>query len=355
MATFLPTRLCDTVLSGKNDTQSNVYRNAIKGVILPTVAILVFPGVQALDVSGPLDVFSEANRFLPRERHYRLEVLGTERGLIRCSNGLPIAAHRHYSEATEALDLILVAGGPELPHMQHDPSLLTWLRDATGRSAKYGSICNGAFLLAHAGLLRNKRVTTHWNDAPQLAATFTDTHVDADRIFLQDGNLYTSAGVTAGIDLSLYLLSNDYGPEVSLNVAKRLVVFMQRRGGQSQFSPYLTSYVEEASPVSIVQQYVLAHLEEELTVNNLATVVAMSPRNFARVFVRETKVTPAEFIESARLDAARALLESTSDPLKKVAYRCGFSNANQMRQVFVKRLGITAMQYRDNFAAFTSS
>lgn len=328
------------------------YRDAIKGDIVPTVAILVFPGVQALDVSGPLDVFSEANRFLPRERHYRLEVLGTGRGLINCSNGLPIMAHRHYSEAMEAFDLILVAGGPELPRMPRDESLLDWLRGAAARSAKYGSICNGAFLLAQAGLLDGKQVTTHWNDAPALAVMFPEIKVDADRIFLQDGNLYTSAGVTAGIDLSLYLLSNDCGPEVSLNVAKRLVVFMQRRGGQSQFSPYLTPYVEETSPASIAQQYVLAHLSEELTVDNLAAVVAMSPRNFARVFVRDTKITPADFIESARLDAARALLEATGEPLKKVAYRCGFSNPNQMRQVFVKRLGLTAMQYRANFAAF---
>lgn len=319
---------------------------------MPTVAILVFPGVQALDVSGPLDVFAEANRFLPRERQYQLEVLGTERGLIACSNGLPIAAHRHYSEVSEAFDLILVAGGPELPRMPRDEALLNWLRDIAQRSVKHGSICNGAFLLGHAGLLDGRQVTTHWNDAAALAGLFPQAQVDADRIFLQDGNLFTSAGVTAGIDLSLYLLSIDSGAEVSLNVAKRLVVFMQRRGGQSQFSPYLTPYVEETSSSSIVQQYVLAHLDQELTVENLAAIVSMSPRNFARVFVRETRITPAEFIESARLDAARALLESTHDPMKKVAFRCGFNSPNQMRQVFVKRLGITAMQYRANFAAF---
>ncbi|WP_076594160.1 GlxA family transcriptional regulator [Herminiimonas arsenitoxidans] len=322
---------------------------------MPTVAILVFPGVQALDISGPLDVFSEANRFLAHNNRYHLEVIGTAHGLMQCSNGLPIAAHRHYSEVSESFDLILVAGGPELPQHPRDEALLTWLRDTALRSAKYGSICNGAFLLGHAGLLDEKTVTTHWNDAATLARMFPKTKVDTDRIFLQDGNLYTSAGVTAGIDLSLYLLSNDYGAEVSLNVAKRLVVFMQRRGGQSQFSPYLTSYVEESSPVSIVQQYVLAHLDQELTVDILANIVSMSPRNFARVFVRDTNITPAEFIESARLDAARALLESNNDPMKKVAYLCGFHNANQMRNVFIKRLGITAMQYRANFAAFKKS
>lgn len=322
---------------------------------MPTVAILVFPGVQALDVSGPLDVFAEANRFLPREQHYQLEVLGCVHGPIRCSNGMSIIAQRHYSDAIQAFDLILVAGGPELPHMPRDEALLSWLRDCALRSRKHGSICNGAFLLAQAGLLDNKRVTTHWNDAPALTAMFPQISVDADRIFVQDGNLYTSAGVTAGIDLSLYLLSAECGTEVALNVAKRLVVFTQRQGGQSQFSPYLTPYVEEASTVSIAQQYVLAHLTEELTVENLATVVAMSPRNFARVFVRDSKITPAEFIESARLDAARVLLEATHDPLKRVAYRCGFRNPNQMRQVFVKRLGITALQYRANFSAFEAA
>lgn len=322
---------------------------------MPTVAILVFPGAQALDVSGPLDVFSEANRFLGHEQRYQLSVIGTTHGLMHCSNGLPIAAHKHYSEVDTAFDLILVAGGPELPQQPRDEALLAWLHSCALRSGKYGSICNGAFLLAHAGLLTGKTITTHWNDAALLARMFPATTVDADRIFLQDGNLYTSAGVTAGIDLSLYLLSQESGAEVSLNVAKRLVVFMQRRGGQSQFSPYLTPYAEETSPVSVVQQYVLANLQQELSVEILARTVAMSPRNFARIFVRDTKITPAEFIESARLDAARALLEASNDPMKKIAYLCGFHNANQMRNVFVKRLGITAMQYRANFAAFRKS
>ncbi|MNR80590.1 HTH-type transcriptional regulator CdhR [compost metagenome] len=322
---------------------------------MPTVAILVFPGVQALDVSGPMDVFSEANRFLAHDQRYELTVIGSAHGLMQCSNGLPISAHHHYSEVAasgQRYDLLLVAGGPELPQQPRDEALLSWLHACALASGKYGSICNGAFLLAHAGLLTDKTITTHWNDAPLLARQFPATTVDADRIYLQDGNLYTSAGVTAGIDLSLYLLSQQSGAEVSLNVAKRLVVFMQRRGGQSQFSPYLTPYAEESSPVSIVQQYVLANLQQELTVEVLARSVAMSPRNFARIFVRDTKITPAEFIESARLDAARALLEASNDPMKKIAYLCGFHNANQMRNVFVKRLGITAMQYRANFAAF---
>ncbi|HEV7814348.1 MAG TPA: DJ-1/PfpI family protein [Janthinobacterium sp.] len=317
-----------------------------------TVAILVFPGVQSLDVSGPLDVFAEANRFLEPAQHYALDVLGTERGLMACSNGLPLAAHRHYSEATGAYDLLLAAGGPALPRQPRDAALSDWLAGAALRARRYGSICNGTFLLARAGLLEGKTVATHWNDAAALAAAFPGVRVDADSIYLRDGDLYTSAGVTAGIDLSLYLLAQDHGAEVALNVAKRLVVFTQRRGGQSQFSPYLTPCVEASSPVAQVQEYMLAHIDEELTVDGLAQIVAMSARNFARVFVRDAGVTPAEFLESARLDAARVMLESGAEPLKTVAYHCGFGNANHLRQVFLKRLGLTARQYRSNFSSF---
>lgn len=319
---------------------------------MPSVAILVFPGVQSLDVAGPLDVFAEANGFIAPEQQYRLEVIGAEPGLIGCSNGMALSPARHYSDAAERYDLVLAAGGPDLPRRPPDAALSAWLRGAAAGARRYGSICNGAFLLAHAGLLDGKTVTTHWNDAAALARAFPATTVEADRIYMRDGSLYTSAGVTAGIDLSLYLLAQDCGADVALSVAKRLVVFTQRQGGQSQFSPCLTPSVDQASPVSVVRQYVLAHLREDLTVERLAALTAMSPRNFARVFAREAQVTPAEFIENARLDAARARLESSADPLKSVAFHCGFRNINQMRSVFVKRLGITAMQYRVNFAAF---
>jgi len=319
-----------------------------------TIAILVFPGVQSLDVSGPMDVFAEANRFLGPADHYRLLVVGTQRGSISCSNGLQITPHQHYSEAGATYDLVLVAGGPELARQQADDAVSAWLRQQAASSARIGSVCNGAFLLAHAGLLAGKTVTTHWNDGAALAAMFPETTVDADRIFLRDGNLYSSAGVTAGIDLSLYLLFEDFGPELSLNVARRLVVFMQRRGGQSQFSPYLAPYAEELSVTGQVQQYVLANLQADLTVAALARQLAMSPRNFARVFVREARATPADFIESARIDAARVMLESGNAPLKTIAFHCGFRNRDHMRAVFMKRLGVTALQYRANFSSFAA-
>lgn len=316
-----------------------------------TVALLIFSGVQSLDVSGPLDVFSEANRFLPPGDHYKLEVIGVERGLMPCSNGLALQAHRHYDDVHDAHDLLLVAGGPALVRQHFEPALYAWLRAASERSASFGSICSGAFILARAGLLAGRTVTTHWNDAAALASLCPSARVESDRLFNQDGKLYTSAGVTAGIDLSLYLLSQHHGPEVALHVARRLVVFTQRAGGQSQFSPFLTPHVEPTSPVSQVQQYVLAHMADELTVPVLAGVANMSERSFARVFGREAEVTPAEFVESARLDAARVMLESSDLPLKTVAFRCGFHDAHRMRAVFLRRLGVTPQQYRVSFGA----
>ncbi len=202
------------------------------------IGLLVFPGVQALDVSGPLDVFVEANRFLLPPQHYALSVVGTVAGPLACSNGMQIVPHAHYRDlARPEFDLLLVAGGPELPQRAADPQLNAWLLQASARAGRFGSICNGAFLLGHAGLLDGCTVTTHWSDAAYLAQCFPHAQVDFDRIYVKHGRLYTSAGVTAGIDLSLFLVAEDHGQEVALNVAKRLVVFMQRSGGQSQFSP----------------------------------------------------------------------------------------------------------------------
>ncbi len=316
-----------------------------------TVAILIFPGVQSLDVTGPLDVFCEANRFLPPQDHYQMEVIGLDHGTLAASNGLSLQAHRHYSEALQAYDLLLVPGGPQLPFEEFGAPFDDWLRGATARARRFGSICNGAFTLARAGLLDGKTVTTHSNDAAGLARLCPRAQVEADRLYVQDGNLYTSAGVTAGIDLSLYLLAQDHGPEVALSVAKRLVVFTQRSGGQSQFSPFLTPHAETTSAVALVQVYVLANLTGDLTIADLAKAANMSARNFSRVFTREARITPAEFVERARVDAARMMLESSPAPLKTVAYQCGFRDAQHMRSVFNRRLGVTPQQFRRNFAA----
>lgn len=209
---------------------------------MPSIAFLIFPGVQALDLTGPMDVFAEANRFLPPDKHYRMKVLGTKPGLLRCSNGLSIEPDGWYGGEQGAFDLLMVAGGPELPQRGNDEAISEWLRDLQARTARIASVCNGAFLLAHAGLLDGRQATTHWNDVSKLVARFPLITVAPDRLFVKDENVYTSAGVTAGIDLSLHLLYEDHGAQLTLNVAKRLVVFTQRSGGQSQFSPFLMPY-----------------------------------------------------------------------------------------------------------------
>ena len=316
---------------------------------MKTAAILVFPEVQGLDVSGPLDVFAEANRFLSPDDQYSFEILGTESGRVRCSNGLEIHANRLFSDSGGAYDLLLIAGGPTLPQQSFAPSLYAWLRTAFANSGCVCTICNGTFLLARAGVLDGKHVTTHWNDAAGLARECPSALVSADRLYIQDGNLVTSAGVTAGIDMSLYLLARDHGREVAVNVAKQLLLFTHRAGGQSQFSSYLNISAEPNSLVSQVQQYVFANLTADLSLNVLANVVRMSVRHFTRTFMRESNVSVMDFVEAVRIDAARGLLETSSKPIKTIAYQCGFCSAHRMRSVFRRRLGISPQDYRAHF------
>jgi transcriptional regulator GlxA family with amidase domain len=314
-----------------------------------TVAVAIFPGVQALDVAGPVDVFAEANQFLPDDQRYDVTLLSAERGAVRASNGMTLTADTTFEQTTPTFDLALVAGGPALPDSEPEARLTQWLANVAAHCRRYGSICTGAFALGHAGLLDERNVTTHWQHAAQLATRFPRARVDYDRIYLRDESLVTSAGVTAGIDLSLALVAEDHGPRTALAVAKRLVVFAQRQGGQSQFSPYLTAPADETSPVARVQAHVMEHIGENFTVKQLADVAGMSARNFARIFVQETNVTPHEFVERARVDAARKQLESTAAALKTIAYDCGFGTADRMRLVFARRIGVTPVQYRERF------
>ena len=313
------------------------------------VAMLLFPGVQALDVSGPLDVFAEANAFVPAGQGYQVITLAAPPLPLRASNGQLLSADFSLDQGDCAADILLVPGGPRLPDEAPAPALRAWLRAACALAPRYGSICTGAFLLGHAGLLDGKRVTTHWSDARRLADLFPQAQVEPDRIHVRDGALVTSAGVTAGIDLALALVAEDHGAAVALSVAKRLLVVAQRQGGQSQFSPFLQAPADEGSPVARIQRYVQENLDQPLGVPQLATEVAMSPRSFARVFVREAGVTPAEFVQRARIDAARGLLEGGDLALKVIAWRCGFGSAARMRLVFTQRLGVTPTQYREQF------
>jgi transcriptional regulator GlxA family with amidase domain len=313
-----------------------------------SVAVVVFPGVQAIDVSGPMDVFEEANAFLPEADRYQVEVVGPE-GVFVASNGMRMEAHRTYDEAIAGYDLVLVAGGPKLPDDLPDTAMLECIRRLSKTSGRTGSVCTGAFLLGHAGLLAGRRVTTHWQNADALAERFPDTMVDRDRIYVKDGYLLTSAGVTAGIDLALAIVGEDHGSVISLAVAKRLVVVAQRQGGQSQFSPYVVAPADPQSPLAPISGFVMANLRSRLTVDELANQLKMSRRSFARLFAEQARTTPAEFVENARLDAARNLLEGSQLALKEIAYECGFGSPHRMRQVFSRRLGVTPGQYRSSF------
>ncbi|KUR74962.1 AraC family transcriptional regulator [Novosphingobium sp. FSW06-99] len=317
-----------------------------------TIALVIHDGVQALDVAGPLDVFVEANESVGADQRYVIRVVGPDRGVVHASNGLAMVPDLGFAEAGCAFDTVLVAGGPSLPAQQStDPAMLAWLCDWAVRAGRYGSICTGAFVLGRAGLLDGKTVSTHWKHADRLAREFPAAIVEPDRIHVRDGRLITSAGVTAGIDLALALVSEDHGADVALACARQLVVVAQRQGGQSQFSPMLVRPAPPGSALARLHDHVQHHLRDALPIERMAAVAGVSPRSLARLFAEELATTPHEFVLNARIDLARNLLESSDLPLKRIAFECGFGNAERMRAVFQRRLGISPLAYRGSFPA----
>jgi transcriptional regulator GlxA family with amidase domain len=226
-----------------------------------------------------------------------------------------------------------------------------WLREQATGVRRLGSVCSGAFILARAGLLDGKRVTTHWNASSELARAFPLLNVEPDQIYVKDGQTYTSAGITAGMDMALALVEEDFGRAVALKVAREFVMFLKRPGGQSQFSAHLAAQTAERSVIRDVQDWILENLSQPLGVDQLADHVGMSTRNFSRAFKHETQTTPAEYVEMARIDAARRLLEESDNPLKRVAHWCGFGDPNALRRAFVRRLGVSPADYRRRFQA----
>lgn len=313
------------------------------------VALVIHDGVQALDVAGPLDVFAEANGFLPLGEGYRCRLVADSTSVIHASNGMPMMAHLSFAQANLAFHTVLVAGGPTLASRPRDEAMSDWLLAWGIKAERFGSICTGAFALGHAGLLDGRMATTHWQNAQALASQFPKAKVELDQIYARDGALVTSAGVTAGIDLALALVSEDYGAAVSLACAKRLVVVAQRQGGQSQFSPLLVPTTDPATPLGKVQTYVMGHPREPLPAERLAEIAGVSVRSVARLFSNALGVTPHEFVESVRVDHARNLLESTDSVLKAIAFDCGFASAEHMRGAFHRRLGVNPVRYRESF------
>ncbi|WP_286786305.1 MULTISPECIES: GlxA family transcriptional regulator [Pseudomonas] len=313
-----------------------------------TVGIVLFPDMLMLDVAGPIEVFSIANRFLKPGDCYRISTIAFGDRAVRCSNGIVVQAEVLGEQATGGYDVLLVPGGPGAYGGVHG-ELCAWLAGAARASRRYGAICTGAFILGEAGLLDDQRVTTHWHYLERLARRFPRARVETDKIFIADGGLLSSGGVTAGIDLALSILTDDHGKKLALDVAKVLLVVMKRQGGQAQFSPLLPEALPNSSPVALVQQYVIEHIHEPFSVERMAGLANMGARNFARVFAREVNMTPMEFVLSARIDCARNLLETSDLPLKTVAFRSGFGSTRHMRCLFNERLGLTPVQYRYQF------
>lgn len=313
------------------------------------IVILAPPGVQMLDVTGPADVFAEANRQTGREV-YRVVTVGTAPLAVASSSGIRFLPDRSVLEDMERLDTLLVAGSPDLPHAATETHVIDWMSRHAARARRHGSICSGALLFARTGLLDGRRVTTHWKVADLLAQRYPSLQVEADAFVVRDGAVCTAAGVTAGMDLAIALVEEDLGKEVAMAVAAELVVFYRRPGGQMQFSRHGEAAPAGRGALQELQRYVAAHPGEDHSVGAMAARVGMSPRHFARVFGHETGMTPADFVEAMRVEAARRWLEEGHETPKRVAARCGYADVNGLRRAFVRRLGVTPAEYRKRHA-----
>lgn len=315
-----------------------------------TVVMVLFNDVLMLDVTGPMDVFSLSNRLLPKEKHYQLLTIAARQSLVRSSCGLKVQADMHLEDYPAQVDLLLVPGGPGAYGVSH-PELNAWLPGAARSARRFGAICTGVFLLGEAGLIDGYRCTTHWNYLDRLAQRHPDARVETEQIYVMDRNLITSGGITAGIDMALAVVAEDHGKELALEVAKVLLVVMKRQGGQTPYSPLLAAVQRDGSVIARVQAHVVDHIEEPYTIARMAEIASMSSRNFARAFQREVNLTPMQYVQNARIDHARKLLEGCELPLKVVASRCGFGSARHMRKLFSERIGLSPNQYRQQFGS----
>jgi transcriptional regulator GlxA family with amidase domain len=340
------------------------------------IVILVYPDVQSLDVTGPLEVFAGARQLLEwqaraetdrsrpaatgRVPNYRTHIVSPDGAPVTTSSGLKLVPDAAMRDAPARIDTLLVTGGPGGEHASRDEAVLEWiLARACGpralRARRVASVCTGAFVLAAAGLLDGRRATTHWAAAQELARCHPRVNVDPEPIFVRDGSIWTSAGVTAGMDLALALVEEDLGRETALTIARHLVLFLRRPANQSQFSATLAAQAPERSALRDVQRFAVENLADDLSVQALAERAHMSARHFARSFRAETGITPARYVERLRLEAARRALEDTREPLSAVAAGCGFGTPETMRRAFLRALGVGPAEYRRRFHLATTT
>jgi transcriptional regulator GlxA family with amidase domain len=311
------------------------------------IIILAVPGVQLLDVSGPLDVFAEANQQRGREV-YKLSVMAvSEDRVVPTSSGAKLLADISLSSALSSpADTFLVAGAPVLDPFITDEMLKEDIRRLSLQSRRFGSVCTGALLLAAAGLLDDCHVTTHWSVAGQLRTQYPRVNVEEDAIFIADGRLRTAAGVTSGLDLALHMVEEDLGRETALDVAAQLVMFFKRPGGQLQFSRHGQASLSGRSALQDVQRWVMNSLDQPHNVKSLSRHMGISARHLTRLFNQELKQSPAEWLEQQRIFHARTLLESGELAIKQIAAQCGFSSVDVLRRAFVRQLSVTPSQYK---------
>ena len=307
------------------------------------VVIVGPPPVQILDVTGPLEVFSNAPDYEIQLANPGLEhTLQTNRGVL-LADATPIA------DIHGPIDTLVIAGGPGAEGGSYDPDFIAWISEAARQSRRIASICTGAFLLAEAGLLDGKQAVTHWRFCDRLAREYPKVVVRPEPIYLRDGSIYTSAGITAGIDLSLALVEEDHGHEAALKIARFLVMFLVRPGGQAQYSHMLLHQAITLQPLRELQVWMVQHLREGLTVESLAERLNMSARHFTRVCLRETGMNPGQFVDRMRVEAAQQMIDSSSRALKEIADSCGFKSADAMRRTFLRVLGVAPAEYSRRF------
>jgi transcriptional regulator GlxA family with amidase domain len=307
------------------------------------------PGkVHLLEIAGLRDAFFEANCKMSSGDAYRVRLV-TEQGTPEESaSGVRYLPDAGIRDASAPCDTLIVVGPFGMP-VRPSADTAQWLRKQALRARRFGSTCTGAFLLAHAGLLSGRRATTHWQYADRLAIDYPDIRVEPDSIFVRDGPVFSSAGVTAAIDLAFALIEEDHGRALALWVARRLVVFLKRPGGQSQFSAALTAQTSATSPIDRIRMYINEKPRANLRLEALADVAGVSPRHLSRLFRSELGMNPVTYVELARIDIARRLLEESIAPIKTVAYNAGFGSTTTLRRAFLRKIGVTPAQYRLQF------
>jgi transcriptional regulator GlxA family with amidase domain len=321
-------------------------------IAIRTIEVLAFPSVQLLDVSGPLQVFATANEMAIAAggtAPYALTVVACGGNSITASAGLALAT-KELPPIRATLDTLLIAGGPGVEAASADERIVEWVRKRSAKARRVASVCTGAFLLASAGVLDGRRAVTHWSYCADLARRFPKVRVEADPIFVNDGAIWTSAGVTAGIDLALALVEEDLGRDAALAVARYLVVFLKRPGGQSQFSATLALQAAD-NEFGALHHWISKHLADDISLPVLADQAGMSERSFSRHYVEATGLTPARAVERLRVEAARRLLSESRLPIKRISHRCGFGSEETMRRSFLRLLSATPQDYRARFSS----